>query len=213
MAKSYLERLLGEHEKFVLITREHWFTLVGAIFVEIVLVLVILAATIALSIFINHYATIFALVGLIIFLIPVVSMVREILDWSNRQYVITNRRVIQISGIFNKNVTDSSLEKVNDVKLEQSALGRLFNFGDVEILTASELGANLFKRIAKPIQFKTAMLNAKERLDRDMSTGFEEHSQTNDIPGMIAQLDNLRKQGVLTEEEFAAKKSELLAKM
>ncbi len=213
MAKSFINSLLGEHEKIVMVTRRHWFTLIGTIFVEIVLILVIVLATIALGVFISKYLGIFALVGFLILLIPIASMIREILDWSNRQYIITNRRVMQVSGVFNKNVTDSSLEKVNDVKLEQSALGRLFDYGDIEILTASELGANLFKRIAKPIHFKTAMLNAKEQLDRDMSTGFEEKSETGEIPDLIAQLDNLRKQGVLTEEEFTKKKSELLAKM
>lgn len=213
MAKGYIESLLGEQEKIILVTKRHWFTLIGTIFVEIVLIVVILVATIVLGIIIQKYLGIFALVGFLILLIPVISMIREILDWSNRQYIITNRRVMQVSGVFNKDVTDSSLEKVNDVKLEQSFWGRIFDYGDIEILTASELGANLFKRIAKPIQFKTSMLNAKERLDRDMSTGFAEQSQSDDIPGLIAQLDNLRKQGVLSEEEFNVKKAELLAKM
>jgi len=213
MAKSFIDSLLGEHEKIVMVTRRHWFTLISTIFVEIVLVLVIVIATIALGVFITKYLGIIALVGFLILLIPIASMIREILDWSKRQYIITNRRVMQVSGVFNKNVTDSSLEKVNDVKLEQSALGRLFDYGDIEILTASELGANLFKHIARPIQFKTAMLNSKERLDRDMSTGYDEKSGSNDIPSLIAQLDNLRNQGVLTEEEFTKKKSDLLAKM
>src|SRR3970040_80145 len=61
-----------------------------------------------------------------------------VLIWWNRQYVITSRRVIQVSGTFNKRVTDSSLEKVNDVKMVQSFFGRLFDFGDLELLTASE---------------------------------------------------------------------------
>ncbi len=78
----------------------------------------------------------------IIAAIPLVDMLRHILDWTNRQFIITNRRVIQVSGFINKNVTDSSLEKVNDVKLAQSFWGRLFDYGDVEILTASELGTN-----------------------------------------------------------------------
>jgi uncharacterized membrane protein YdbT with pleckstrin-like domain len=42
------------------------------------------------------------------------------MKWKNHQYIITNRRVIQINGIVNKNVTDSSLEKVNDVHMTQS---------------------------------------------------------------------------------------------
>ena len=74
-----------------------------------------------------------------------------------------------MDGTVNKNVIDSSLEKVNDVRLTQSVLGRMLNYGDVEILTASELGTNLFQRIGSPIQFKTAMLNEKDKLAFDES--------------------------------------------
>ena len=116
------------------------------------------------------------------------------------EFAVTNRRVIQISGVLSKDVVDSSLEKVNDVKMSQSFLGRMFGFGDIEILTASELGVNLFHQIADPVEFKTAMLNAKERL------GFEEIGQiahaVEDIPSMIEKLDILRRRGVLSEAEF-----------
>ena len=84
--------------------------------------------------------------------------------WRNHKYFVTSRRVIQVFGVFTKNVTDSSLEKVNDVKMEQTILGRLLNFGNIEILTASELGVNRFTKIGKPIIFKTAMLDAKENM-------------------------------------------------
>ncbi len=93
--------------------------------------------------------------------------------------------------------------------MEQSAFGRLFEYEDIEILTASELGVNLFKRIGEPVVFKTAMLNAKERLDR----GEEDGSQSTNIPVLIEKLDQLRTQGILTEEEFQDKKTALLAKI
>ena len=95
--------------------------------------------------------------------------------------------------------------------MDQSVWGRLFGFGNVQILTASELGVNQFRRIGDPVGFKTAMLNAKEEL------GFGEMGvparAEEDIPAMIEKLDQLRKQGTISNEEFQRKKSELLAKM
>jgi len=140
MAKSYLESLLAHQEKIELVARQHWFTLLRSIILEIVVIVI---------------------------LIPLVILLRDFLTWWNRQYVLTNRRVIQISGTFNKRVTDSSLEKVNDVKMVQSFFGRLFNFGDLEILTASEAGIDKLSWLADPIRFKTTMLDAKEQMDRD----------------------------------------------
>jgi uncharacterized membrane protein YdbT with pleckstrin-like domain len=209
MNDPYLKNLLGNHEQILLVTRQHWFVLVQAIVLELIIALIIIAADIAL-----YTALLFnplVLLGLILLLIPIGSLARDTMIWSNRKYVITSRRVIQIHGVFNKDVTDSSLEKVNDVKMDQSFFGRLFDFGDVEILTASELGVNLFKRIAEPVKFKTTMLNAKAQLE-DQQAGHGEHDE-NDIPSLIARLGQLRQQGIITEAEFQTKKSQLLAKL
>jgi uncharacterized membrane protein YdbT with pleckstrin-like domain len=210
MPKSYIENLLGDQERIIHVTRQHWSMLVKSIVLEILLIFIIIAIAIVTTFFFSQYTWLIAITGAVVLLIPLATMIRDVLDWSNRRYIVTNRRVIQISGVFSKDVTDSSLEKVNDVKLDQSFLGRLFNYGDIEILTASELGANLFKRIGEPIRFKTAMINAKEQLERGGESGFKEAVN---LPEMIAELDQLRKKGILTEEEFQNKKAELLKKI
>jgi uncharacterized membrane protein YdbT with pleckstrin-like domain len=188
------------------ITHQHGFVLFSSIVAEIVVTLIVFAAITILA-----FTNVLALFGYLLALIPLAIMTWDILTWSNHQYVVTNRRVIQISGIFNKNVVDSSLEKVNDVKMTQTFFGRLFDYGDVEILTASETGDNLFKRIGDPIKFKTAMLNAKEKLGYEGTGTHAQHAES--IPEQIAELDALRKQGIVTDAEFQAKKKELLAKM
>lgn len=215
MTNSYMNQLLGEYEKIILDTRQHPFVLISAILLEIFLV-IIFSTILIILVLARNEPLIWA--GFLVLIIPIASMVRDILVWSNRQYIVTNRRVIQISGVINKNVTDSSLEKVNDVKLIQSFWGRLFNFGDVEILTASELGINRFKRIGNPVHFKTAMMNAKEEMGRDdddrvrgSSTGAP--ASLNDIPRLISDLDDLKQKGVLSEEEFQRKKTDLLGKI
>lgn len=210
MPKSYIDNLMGDQERIILVTRQHWFMLVKSIVLEILLIFIIITIAIGTTVIFSQYTWLIAITGAIVLLIPLATMIRDVLDWSNRRYIVTNRRVIQISGVFSKGAIDSSLEKVNDVKLDQSFLGRLFNYGDIEILTASELGANLFKRIGEPIRFKTAMINAKEQLERGGESGFKEAVN---LPEMIAELDQLRQKGILTEEEFQNKKTELLKKI
>ncbi len=150
MNGTYMESLLAENEKILLSTRRHWFVLFREIFLDLAILLVLLIGSTILLPLIGLLAPI----GYVIAIIPLVDFIRHILVWGNRQFIITNRRVIQVAGIINKNVTDSSLEKVNDVKLSQSFWGRLFGYGDVEILTASELGTNLFQFIGEPVSFK-----------------------------------------------------------
>jgi len=209
MTSRYLHSLLGENEKILLIARQHWFLLVRAILLEIVLtILILVGVTFALTL--NPLAAF----GYVLLLFPVSRGLYDFMTWWNVQYVVTNRRVINLAGVVNKNVTDSSLEKVNDVKMEQTFFGRLFDYGDVDVLTASELGIDRFKKIGDPIRFKTAMLNAKEHMAHDDdSWRAASPMRKDDIPEMIAELDQLRRQGILSEEEFAAKKRELLGKI
>ena len=221
MSDSYLKSLLGENEEVLFVTHHHWLVLFGEILAEALLALVILVlVTVVLAL---HWVTnpqINSLVplGYLLLIIPFISLLRDVLIWRSREYVVTNRRVMQLAGVFNKNITDSSLDKVNDVKMSQSFMGRMLGYGNIEILTASELGVNKFTYIGRPIQYKTAMLNAKEKLEH---TPVQVATVSAPAPvrppagpaDLINQLDMLRQHGVLTEAEFQEKKAELLKRM
>jgi uncharacterized membrane protein YdbT with pleckstrin-like domain len=222
MASHYLQSLIGEREKIILVTRHHWFVLARSIILEVFLVLVVFVATLAGTITLASASSssplvfIIPLVGFLVMLIPIGSGTRDVLIWTHHQYIITNLRVMQIAGIFNKSVIDSSLDKVNDIKMSQSAFGRMFGYGDIEILTASELGVNLFKKIDNPVKFKNALINAKANLEHageEMPAPVTTPETKGDIPAMISKLAELRTQGVLTEVEFQQKKTYLLSKL
>jgi uncharacterized membrane protein YdbT with pleckstrin-like domain len=205
MADTYLNSLLGEKETILLVARQHWLVLLSETISELLLTLVVLVLIGVLAVFLGPLA----LLGLIILIAPAISLTRDVLLWANRKYVITSRRVIQLSGVISKNVADSSLEKVNDVKLEQSFFGRLLGYGDIEILTASELGVNKIQRIADPIRYKIAMVNAKAQLE----SGEGIRAAGSDVPALLSQLDALRQKGVISDQEFQEKKTRLLSKM
>ncbi len=204
---GYVETLLAHNETIVFKTRQHWIVLARAMFLNGALLVLILLLAIAASVKLGPAG----LIATLLFIVPVIVFGVDYLKWWNEEYIITNRRVIQVEGLVNKHVIDSSLEKVNDVVLRQSFLGRLLDYGDIDILTASEMGINALHKIKHPIKFKTEML------DQKLSFGSEERpglpgGQT-DIPALIAELDHLRKQGVLTDAEFQDKKTQLLAKL
>lgn len=165
-------------------------------------------------------------VALIVALIPLAEIVRTFADWLNEQYIISNRRVMEVRGIINKHVRDSALEKVNDVELEQSVAGRILGYGTVQIITGSDIGMNMFRRISNPVRFKREMLNAKERLGDEPLAGKTGWKSTGEpaaatgvadsqarISDLLIELAELRQKGILSEEEFQAKKKELLARL
>lgn len=208
---GYLKQLLADREQVVYMTRQHWTVLAGEIVSETVLsIALIVLVTLVLTL---YTTTAWVALGYLLLVFPLISLTRDVLIWSNRQYIVTNRRVIQVAGVLQKDVTDSSLEKVNDVKMSQTALGRMLDYGDVEILTASELGVNAFKQIGQPIRFKTAMLNAKAALERNGDSRPRPAAGSPSIPEILGQLGELRQLGVLTEAEFQQKKAELMKKL
>jgi uncharacterized membrane protein YdbT with pleckstrin-like domain len=219
---GYLEQLMGKSEQIVLTTRQHWITIVGSLLINGFFFLLLwgiggVLAVLAVAIFPMWVPLI--VVGLLS-LFPLWRLVSDWMHWWNDIYVVTNRRIIQAQGIINKHVIDSSLEKINDVVLTQSMLGRMLGYGNVEILTGSEIGVNLLKRITDPVHFKTEMLNQKEGMNE--MDAFESKAKrtlnaaapsAGDVPELIGELDELRKKGLITDAEFQAKKAKLLSQI
>jgi uncharacterized membrane protein YdbT with pleckstrin-like domain len=209
---GYVDSLLARNERIVLITRQHWSALVMPVLIDVVLFVLISAVALSLS-------GVARALGLVVVL-PVAHLIIRLLNWLNVQYIVTTRRVLEIHGVINKRVSDSSLEKVNDVVLEQSILGRFLNYGTVAIITGSDIGVNYFKHIAHPVHFKIEMLNQKEEFatvdthsTQAKSVLAKEPVSSGEIPDLIVELDELRKKGIITEDEFVAKKAELLGRL
>src|SRR5574341_1327798 len=130
---GYVEGLLGKNEQIVIKTRQHWIVLARSFIANLIILLLLLLVAIFLEV--ASPRSRFGLLGLvpvILIIFPVLGFMRDYLQWWNEEYLVTNRRVIQAEGVINKHVIDSSLEKVNDVVLNQSLLGRLFDYGTIE---------------------------------------------------------------------------------
>lgn len=172
-------------------------------------------------------------IAIVLALVVLAELVRHFLDWLNERYIITNRRVMEVKGIINKHVRDSALEKVNDVDLKQSVVGRVLGYGTVQIITGSDIGINMFRRISNPVRFKRAMLNAKEQLHASpLAVDPEEAAviappiskvepavetpvpaAAANVTQLIVELAELRQKGIISEEEFQTKKKELLERL
>lgn len=193
----------------------------------------ILICAVALVMMLQPQLKVVGWIAVVVAAIPAFEVIRIFSEWLNERYIITNRRVMEIKGIINKHVRDSALEKVNDVDLKQSAIGRMLSYGTVQIITGSDIGVNMFRRISNPVRFKREMLNAKELLHTTVPVGLQETSAPPDpslpdvepaedtegepaqadIPDLIVELAELRQKGIITEKEFQAKKKELLDRL
>jgi hypothetical protein len=172
---SYARNLLSRGEEVVFQSRQHWFAVLARTWAWIVIAILALAFVIYLSTgtepFLNDGIDGFATIVAVLALIASLGFIGWVIwDWRNQEWLITTRRVVRAEGILNKSMSDSSLEKINDARLTQSWVGRIFNYGTLDILTAAEeVGGTQvadFPLIADPVQFKVAMMNQKELMER-----------------------------------------------
>jgi len=159
----------------------------------------------------------------------------QILRWQNEEFVVTSRRVLQTEGVINKRVVDSSLEKINDAVLTQSLFGRIFGFGDLDILTAAESGISRLRMLRQADDFKRAMLESKHDLELELSGArpmpgpairtaaptpaaapaapSAPAMSADDVTRTLASLADLRDRGALSAEDYEAKKADLLRRL
>lgn len=129
-------------------------------------------------------------------------------------FVVTNHRVIRNTGILSQQSMDSRLDKVNNIEHRQSLWGRLLNFGDVEIDTASEVGAAVFRNISHPLDFKRAIVAASEQYRSAAgSGGYAPVSAGPSGAERLRQLKALFDDGLISREEYEAKRQQLMAEL
>ncbi len=210
----YVESLLGKNEKILWRARQHWIVLAANFVINLFLFIAIwvLYAVMGSIGFLVNIRT-WTLLALVI---PIGWFGWELLQWWAEEYLITTHRVVQTEGLINKHTKDSSLEKINDITLNQSVLGRILGYGDLEIITGSDIGTNVLRRLARPVNFKKTLLDQKTRLSdgEDLPARKPAGQADEDDPlKKIAELDELRKSGALSDGEYQQAKAKLLARL
>ena len=226
---SYADSLMAKDESALYRGRQHWLAPVSDSLRPIVLVLV--------GLVIFFFATVVKADGMawqllaglsaILLIIGIVWIAIVYLTWRSQEYIITNRRVIKIEGLLDKKSGDSSLDKINDAVLKQGLLARMLHYGDLDILTANEEAIDRYQMLAHVVEFKKAMLNAKNNLE-DGYRGSQSavapaaagtaavtgrSSSSDDVTATLARLAELRDKGAITPADYEAKKAELLGRL
>jgi uncharacterized membrane protein YdbT with pleckstrin-like domain len=146
------------------------------------------------------------------------------LRWITTNFVVTTDRLIYRHGVLSKHGIEIPLDRVNTVFFRQSIFERIVGAGDLIIESASETGRQRFSNVRKPsaVQneiYRQIEANENRKYDRvgvsaaAGTAASQRADDTESIPAQIRALDELRKQGLLTEEEFARKKQQLLDRM
>ena len=108
------------------------------------------------------------MVSLILLFLSLVFLIYKIYERKFNIWIVTNLRLIDEEGVFTIRVKESPIDKINNVTYVQSVIGRMLGFGDVEIQTAAEQGATIYKGISLPKELSEALTTAQENYKHNL---------------------------------------------
>lgn len=160
----------------------------------------------------------------------------NIVVWQTAEFAVTSVRVLRYEGLLQRRSSETLLSAVSDVKLHIGFLGKSLGYGDLRIFTQSgAAGADTFRSITQAAEFRNAMMNIKISEQTGLRAAQAAKAQAatapvapiavaapaaapvrasaDDSAARLIKLAELRDRGVISPEEFEAKKAEILARM
>src|SRR5918993_324205 len=218
---GYVDSLLANGERIVRNAHQHWFILVWRARWAVLGLIIAVVMVVVRLINPDSNGPLWDILGwatAVLVVIGLVSLAGGALQFRSEEYVITSRRIIHSEGVINKRATDSSLEKINDAVLVESFFGRIFGFGDLDVLTASESGIEKLRMLRDAKSFKKAMLEAKHELEIEYTrptmppvraaepmpvapVETPEADTADEVANALGRLGDLRDKGVITPAE------------
>lgn len=93
----------------------------------------------------------------------ILVLIQTLARYYTTELAVTNKRVIAKRGWISRNTVELLLHKVESVQVIQSAIQRVFGYGDIVISAAGEENA-MISGISNPIAFRDEYYEAEENI-------------------------------------------------
>ncbi len=101
--------------------------------------------------------------GAIGMIFGVIFWIAAYLIYISTEMAVTNKRVMAKKGVIRRETVEMFLTKVESIKVDQSILGRIFNFGSV-IIKGTGGDAAPFNGIGDPLRFRKEFMSAADTI-------------------------------------------------
>lgn len=236
----YPKHLLNDNETVRVDMKPHWWFFVqyimsGFILFGLVIFYVVSRGKINANVGVISASieTIFGFVILGLILFWLLGLVVRYLYWKFTIFVVTSDRVIFRTGIIAKRGSEIPLENISNINFNQKIIERLVGCGTLELESAGLKDDLNFTHIRNPDlvqrEIYVMMEDNVKRTARYSSDGMVEKMEdviqsteynperpgagSGDIISQIESLAKLRDQNIISDEEYEAKKRQLLDRM
>jgi uncharacterized membrane protein YdbT with pleckstrin-like domain len=143
-------------------------------------------------------------------------------NWYFTHFVVTTDRVIYRTGFISKRGVEIPLDRISNINFSQKIFERVIGAGDLSIESAGRDGQSRFSDVRHPdgVQqeiYRQADAHARRRAAWHANVGAAGPTTAvkpeASIPEQLEQLASLRDRGIISPDEFEAKKAQLLERM
>ena len=219
---AFPDGYLNDGEKLVLNLKPHWWVFAqSSAFVVLALVIAVLLQA--------GPGTPVSYVGWVLLVAALLNLAVVYGKWSTTYFVLSNERLIFRTGVLTKRGVELPIDRIDNINFRQSLFERIIGAGDLLIESAGESGQSRFGNVRKP----EAVQNEIYRQIDDRRHGprtapppmapppvaaaeagpASAAPAQDEIATKIRELDALRRQGLVSDEEFETKRRDLLDRM
>lgn len=141
---GYIEKNLMSGEQIVYEARQHWIIYLKPFLLLLIAIGLFVIPTKDMALLMQVCMSVVLLV---------VAAIWAVNIYGGRKYILTNRRLILKRGILRRESTDLVLRRCEGVSISQTIMGRMLNYGDVNVSTGEV--ANKFVQIENPVLFSS----------------------------------------------------------
>jgi len=144
-------------ERRVLRTRRHWAILIP----NIIATAVVVVCLVVLSKLVSGSGSGVSFVHTVLWYVEVFAVARlavVVADWWDDLIMVTDERVLNITGLIASDMTDTPISKITDRKIKHSFLGNLLGYGTVIIESAGHKSLQKLRFVPEPMTFYEAIV-------------------------------------------------------
>jgi uncharacterized membrane protein YdbT with pleckstrin-like domain len=132
----------------------------GIVFVLFMILAVVLAVT----------ETQYYTAAVVVFLVGTLPLAGAYLRYRCSEFAVTDKRVLIKTGIIQRHTLETLLSKVENISVEQSLMGRLLNYGTIQV-TGTGSTKETFANIAAPLEFRKQVQAATLNYEASKTAG------------------------------------------
>ena len=151
---SYVSRTLGNNERILYSTGYHWLYWLGTT--------ILLAPFLAVAIGGLPYSG-WDYFFLVLAFLPLIIGIRYFVHGIALEVAVTSDRFVKKTGLIAIQTEEVSLDKIEEVNIAESIMGRIFGFGTVQV-HGTGAGDIIVKMVAYPVHLRRQIQTAREQL-------------------------------------------------